>query len=99
MILKEIAPTARSEGHRHQPGNAGTGQPRGLDVQVASATALPFEDASFDSVYSFKVSHVEEIESNVGSSRVLRPGGRAALEFYNKRSLRTSSSVSSSRMR
>ena len=54
MILKEIAPTARSaKGIDISPGMLEQAKSRGLDVQVASATELPFEDASFDSVYSF----------------------------------------------
>ena len=55
-----------------------------------SATALPFEAESFDFVYSFKVlAHVEDIRTAMSEvGRVLRPGGKAALEFYNTRSLR-----------
>ena len=91
MILKEIAPVAKSAvGIDISPGMLEQAAARGLDVQVASATDLPFEDESFDAVYSFKVlAHVEEIETAMSEvARVLRPGGRAALEFYNKRSLR-----------
>ena len=91
MILKEIDPIARSaKGIDISPGMLEQAKARGLDVQVASATELPFEDESFDMVYSFKVlAHVEEIEKAMSEvARVLRPGGRAALEFYNKRSLR-----------
>jgi SAM-dependent methyltransferase len=51
---------------------------------------LPFPDASFDAAYSFKVlAHVEDIRAAMAEvHRVLRPGGVAALEFYNKRSIR-----------
>ena len=91
LILKEIAPKARSaKGIDISPGMLEQAKGRGLDVQVASATQLPFEDESFDAVYSFKVlAHVEDIEKAMSEvARVLRPGGRAALEFYNRRSLR-----------
>ena len=72
------------------PGMLAQARERGLDVHEATATELPFDDESFDAVYSFKVlAHVEEIERAMCEvSRVLRPGGRAALEFYNRRSLR-----------
>jgi ubiquinone/menaquinone biosynthesis C-methylase UbiE len=92
MILKELHPVARNAvGIDISPGMLAQAQARGLNVVVGSATDLPFEDESFDMVCSFKVlAHIEDIEramSEVG--RVLRPGGVAALEFYNKRSLRT----------
>ncbi|MCA9565154.1 MAG: class I SAM-dependent methyltransferase, partial [Myxococcales bacterium] len=55
-----------------------------------SATDLPFEDHSFDLVYSFKVlSHVEDIDRAFAEmTRVTRPGGKLLLEFYNPWSLR-----------
>jgi ubiquinone/menaquinone biosynthesis C-methylase UbiE len=58
---------------------------KGLETAQASASALPFADGSFDVVYSFKVlPHVRAVEEAVGEvARVLRPGGRAFLEFYN----------------
>ncbi len=58
---------------------------KGLEALQASATALPFANASFDVVYSFKVlAHVPAIESALGEvRRVLRPDGTAFLEFYN----------------
>ena len=91
LILKEIAPVARKAvGIDISPGMLAQARERGLDVHEATATELPFDDESFDAVYSFKVlAHVEEIERAMCEvSRVLRPGGRAALEFYNRRSLR-----------
>lgn len=92
LILKELHPVARNAvGIDISPGMLAQAQARGLNVVVGSATDLPFQDESFDMVCSFKVlAHIEEIEramSEVG--RVLRPGGVAALEFYNTRSLRT----------
>lgn len=91
MILKEVAPVARQAvGIDISRGMLQQAQARGLDVVEGSATDLPFADASFDVVYSFKVlAHVEAIGQAMAEvSRVLRPGGQAALEFYNKRSLR-----------
>ncbi len=91
MILKEIAPLARrAVGIDISPGMLEKAKERGLTVQEASATALPFPDASFDVAYSFKVlAHVEDIRTALAEvDRVLRPGGVAALEFYNKRSIR-----------
>lgn len=91
MILKEIAPVAaRAVGLDISRGMLAHARARGLDVVEGSATDLPFEDESFDTVYSFKVlAHVEAIERAMSEvARVLRPGGRAALEFYNTRSLR-----------
>ncbi|MEZ4463665.1 MAG: class I SAM-dependent methyltransferase [bacterium] len=55
MILKEIAPVARhAVGIDISRGMLGQAQERGLHVVEGSATALPFADASFDFVYSFK---------------------------------------------
>lgn len=91
MILKEIAPVARrAVGIDISRGMLEQAEARGLDVVEGSATALPFADASFDFAYSFKVlAHVEDIRAAMREvGRVLRPGGRAALEFYNRRSLR-----------
>ncbi len=64
---------------------------RGLRVVQGSITDLPFPDASFDVVCSFKVlAHVARIEAALAElSRVTRPGGHMILEFYNPRSLRT----------
>ena len=91
MILKEIHPVARrAVGIDISPGMLAQAEERGLEVVEGTATALPFEDDSFDVIYSFKVlAHVEEIELAMREvARVLRPGGMAALEFYNPRSVR-----------
>lgn len=91
LILKEIAPIARrAVGLDISRGMLEKARARGLDVVEGTATDLPFADESFDSVYSFKVlAHVQEITTAMAEvARVLRPGGRAALEFYNTRSLR-----------
>lgn len=91
LILKEIEPFARKAvGLDISRGMLAQARGRGLTVVEGSATDLPFEDASFDAVYSFKVlAHVQGIEQSMSEvARVLRPGGKAALEFYNKTSLR-----------
>jgi ubiquinone/menaquinone biosynthesis C-methylase UbiE len=63
---------------------------RGFNVVQGSATDLPFEDATFDLAYSFKVlAHIPDIEKALSEmSRVLRPGGMLVAEFYNARSIR-----------
>ena len=64
MILREIDPVAeRAVGIDISAGMLEQAKARGLEVLEGSATDLPFEDNSFDVVYSFKVlAHVEEIE-------------------------------------
>lgn len=91
LILRAVAPVAsHAVGIDISPGMLELAHARGLDVVEGSATALPFEDASFDLVYSFKVlAHIEDIQAAMREvARVLAPGGRALLEFYNKASLR-----------
>jgi ubiquinone/menaquinone biosynthesis C-methylase UbiE len=63
---------------------------RALPVAQADIGRLPFPDASFDVVCSFKVlAHVAAIEEAVRElMRVTRPGGHLVLEFYNRHSLR-----------
>ncbi len=64
---------------------------RGLDVYQSEASEMPFEDNTFDLVYSYKVlAHIEAIEKTLHEiKRVLKPGGTAVLEFYNRNSVRT----------
>ena len=91
MILKEIAPLASSAiGVDISQGMLLKARSRGLAVAQGSATDLPFGDETFDAVYSFKVlAHVADISKAMSEvERVLRPGGQAVLEFYNRRSLR-----------
>ena len=59
------------------------------DFVQASITDLPFEDASFDLVYSNGViHHLPETERAVAEfHRVLRPGGRAVVMVYHRDSL------------
>lgn len=63
---------------------------RGHQVHEAPATALPFEDETFDVTCSFKVlAHVPEATVALREmARVTKPGGHVVAEFYNRRSLR-----------
>lgn len=71
-------------------GMAGVSAAKGLTVANVSATDLAFADDSFDVVYSCKVlPHVPDIRAALAEiRRVLAPGGRMFLEFYNPRSLK-----------
>jgi ubiquinone/menaquinone biosynthesis C-methylase UbiE len=72
------------------PGMLARARERALPVAQADVCRLPFPDASFDVVCSFKVlAHVAAIETAVHElARVTRPGGHLVLEFYNRHSLR-----------
>jgi ubiquinone/menaquinone biosynthesis C-methylase UbiE len=63
---------------------------RSQPVAQADLLNLPFPDASFDVVCSFKVlAHVALIGDAIRElARVTRPGGHLVLEFYNRHSLR-----------
>ena len=92
LILARLASVAsRAVGVDLSPGMLAKARERGLDVAEADATSLPFADASFDTVVSFKVlPHVPDIRAAlVEMARVVRPGGIVAAEFYNRNSLRT----------
>lgn len=58
------------------------------DVRIADAEALPFEDASFDRVYSWGVLMVTPDTPRAVSEaiRVLRPGGDLCAMVYGRRS-------------
>lgn len=91
LVLAKLVTVAREAvGVDLSPGMLSIARARGLDVREGSATALPFDDASFDVVCSFKVlAHVPDIDLAMREVvRVLRPGGHAILEFYNRRSVR-----------
>ncbi|MGB0645883.1 MAG: class I SAM-dependent methyltransferase [Bradymonadia bacterium] len=91
LLLKEVQPRAkRTLGIDLSRNMLAQAQQRDLSVVQATATQLPVPDASFDLVYTFKVlPHVEDIQTALLEvARILRPGGRAFLEFYNHRSLR-----------
>lgn len=61
---------------------------QGLDgrLEVADAEALPFADASFDFVYAHGVMQYTEDEQRLVDEvrRVLRPGGLALFQAYNR---------------
>jgi ubiquinone/menaquinone biosynthesis C-methylase UbiE len=91
LLLERIARFARSaRGIDLSPGMLARAKERGLDVREGSVTSLPFEDASFDVVCSFKVlAHVPEIGRALREmARVTRPGGVVLAEFYNPVSFR-----------
>jgi ubiquinone/menaquinone biosynthesis C-methylase UbiE len=90
-LLNRLAPVAvQAVGADLSRGMLGTARGRGLAVVQADLGALPFPDGAFDLVYSFKVlAHVPHIEDALRElARVVRPGGRLLLEFYNPWSLR-----------
>jgi ubiquinone/menaquinone biosynthesis C-methylase UbiE len=91
LILQRLAGECRTaRGVDLSPGMLEKARERGLDVQVGSATKLPFEDATFDMVCSFKVlAHVPDIETALAEMvRVTRAGGHVLAEFYNPISIR-----------
>lgn len=91
LILGRIAPMAKqADGIDLSEGMIEKARQRGLSVRVGSVTELPYEDASFDLCYSFKVlAHVPDIGKALAEAkRVTRPGGHMILEFYNPLSLR-----------
>jgi ubiquinone/menaquinone biosynthesis C-methylase UbiE len=57
-------------------------------IRKADAEALPFDDNSFDHVYSFGVIHHSPNPEKIVSEiyRVLKPGGTIAIMLYNKTS-------------
>ncbi len=91
LILQRVAAVAsQAKGIDISPGMLAKARERGLDVCEGLATKLPFDDASFDLVYSFKVlAHVPEIrEALTEMARVCAPGGVVLAEFYNPHSVR-----------
>lgn len=59
------------------------------DIRVADAENLPFEDGTFDVVYSWGVIHHTEDTPRAAQEiyRVLRPGGRVCVMVYHRHSL------------
>jgi ubiquinone/menaquinone biosynthesis C-methylase UbiE len=91
LILRRSAEIAnRAVGIDLSPGMLSLARDRGLEVFESGVNELPFEDQSFDTVYSFKVlAHVPDISGALKEmTRVTRPGGHLILEFYNPTSLR-----------
>lgn len=91
LLLERVARfAATAHGIDLSTGMLDRARARGLAVTEASATALPFDDASVDVAYSFKVlAHIPDIAGALREmARVVRPGGVVLAEFYNARSLR-----------
>ncbi len=91
LVLSRVAQVAqRAEGIDLSQEMLQKAKDRGLSVQKADATALPFGDNEFDVVYSFKVlAHLQDIQAALlEMARVTRPGGIVLAEFYNPISLR-----------
>ena len=91
LLLRRFATIARrAVGVDLSPGMLAHARARGLDVREGSATALPFGDASFDVVVSFKtLPHVPDLRRALAEmARVVRPGGTLVVELYNPRSMR-----------
>jgi ubiquinone/menaquinone biosynthesis C-methylase UbiE len=91
LILRRLAVGAlQAVGLDLSAGMLSWARRRGLSVTQGSVDALPFPDACFDAVVSFKVlAHIPPIAEAIAEfARVTRPGGHLVLEFYNRRSLR-----------
>ncbi|HEY3816165.1 MAG TPA: class I SAM-dependent methyltransferase [Polyangiaceae bacterium] len=91
LILERIARFARStRAIDMSPGMLEKARARGLVVEEASVTALPFAADTFDVACAFKVlAHVPDIGRALSEmARVTRPGGVVLAEFYNPLSLR-----------
>jgi SAM-dependent methyltransferase len=91
LVLMRIARFARrAEGVDLSPRMLERARARGLQVQLGDAAALPYADASFDVVCSFKVlAHVADLDASLREmARVVRPGGFLVFDLYNRTSLR-----------
>ncbi len=91
LILARLAAVAaEARGLDLSPGMLEKARARGLDVVTGSATAIPFDDDTFDLTASFKVlAHVPDVGRALAEmARVTRPGGHIIAEFYNPVSLR-----------
>lgn len=100
LLLERVAAFARSSKEINlSDGMLAKARERGLDVRQASVTAIPFDDASFDVTYAFKVlAHVADIGGALSEmARVTRPGGVVLAEFYNPMAFAASRSASAPR--
>jgi ubiquinone/menaquinone biosynthesis C-methylase UbiE len=91
LLLRRFAAEAsRAVGVDLSPGMLAGARGRGLEVREGSATALPFDDASFDVTVSFKtLAHVPDLPRALAEmARVTRAGGVMIVELYNPWSLR-----------
>jgi ubiquinone/menaquinone biosynthesis C-methylase UbiE len=91
LLLERMARVARSaRGIDLSPRMLERARARGLDVQEADVTSIPFDAGTFDVTCAFKVlAHVPEVGRALAEmARVTRPGGVVIAEFYNPMSLR-----------
>jgi len=91
LILSRLKGAARTaKGVDLSPGMLAHARERALDVVEGSVTALPFPDASFDTVVSFKtLPHVPDLRRALEEmARVTRPSGVLIAELYNPHALR-----------
>jgi ubiquinone/menaquinone biosynthesis C-methylase UbiE len=91
LMLERLRPTgAQLFGADLSGGMLKHARERGHRVAQASINELPFANDSFDVVCSFKVlAHVPDIRGAAREmARIVKPGGRLVLEFYNRNSLR-----------
>lgn len=85
--LVKLFPEAHVVGVDTEPENLEICTSHGLPVQKGSLYALPFADASFDTVlFSEVIEHLDNPEKALTEIfRVLRPGGRVIIIFPNDR--------------
>lgn len=91
IILNEVNKFARvANGIDLSPGMLERAKEKGLNVQVANAKSIPFDNNAFDVVYSFKVlAHIPEIKEAIKEiTRVVKDDGTLVLEFYNPYSMK-----------
>lgn len=91
LVLERVAHFAdEAIGMDLSPAMLERARARGLSVVEGSATALPFDDESFDVAYTFKVlAHIPEADQCLSEMvRVVRPGGHVVFDAYNRQSLR-----------
>ncbi|MCP4773655.1 MAG: class I SAM-dependent methyltransferase [Planctomycetaceae bacterium] len=91
LILQRTAAVARhAVGIDLSAGMLKHASEKGLNVQQASATSLPFAENEFDLAYSFKVlSHIPQLDKALSEmGRVVRAEGKVFAELYNRSSFR-----------
>ncbi|MFA6391506.1 MAG: class I SAM-dependent methyltransferase [Patescibacteria group bacterium] len=91
IILNEVNKFAHiANGIDLSPGMLERAKEKGLQVQVANAKSIPFNDKTFDVVYSFKVlAHIPEIKETIKEAvRIVKDDGTLILEFYNPYSMK-----------